>query len=39
MLHDAQTYRDPERFYPERFDGVHANEDDPRKIVFGYGRR
>ncbi|EPT00016.1 hypothetical protein FOMPIDRAFT_1123372, partial [Fomitopsis schrenkii] len=39
MLHDAETYRSPERFYPERFDGVHGNETDPQGIVFGYGRR
>lgn len=39
MLHDAEAYHEPERFKPERFDGVHANEEDPRKVLFGFGRR
>ena len=39
MLHDEEVYHEPERFNPQRFDGVHANEEDPRKVLFGFGRR
>ncbi|EJD54730.1 cytochrome P450 [Auricularia subglabra TFB-10046 SS5] len=38
MLHDEQTYPDPERFYPERHLGPNAQRD-PRSILFGFSRR
>ncbi|THH20292.1 hypothetical protein EW146_g1063 [Bondarzewia mesenterica] len=41
MLHDPQTYTNPETFNPQRFlesDGVPA-EQDPRLYCFGFGRR
>ncbi|KAJ1303732.1 hypothetical protein OPQ81_008156 [Rhizoctonia solani] len=38
MLHDAELYPDPEKFWPERF---LANEPapDPAAYAFGFGRR
>lgn len=38
MLHNGQTYADPMAFAPERFLGA-APEQDPRDLVFGFGRR
>jgi len=41
-LHDETAYQDPMDFIPERFIlDSHINRDvrDPRKFVFGYGRR
>ncbi|KAJ7077258.1 cytochrome P450 [Mycena belliarum] len=37
ILHDEETYSDPESFIPERFIGA-AKEADPA-FVFGFGRR
>ena len=40
MLQDPETYADPTVFKPERFlPGPHGPEMDPRKVVFGFGRR
>ncbi|PFH49401.1 hypothetical protein AMATHDRAFT_147734 [Amanita thiersii Skay4041] len=41
ITHDENLYPDPDSFKPERFlrtDG-HEPELDPRKIIFGFGRR
>ena len=41
MVRDPSRYKDPESFNPDRFipsDGTEP-EDDPREIVFGFGRR
>jgi len=38
MSRDADVYADPETFNPERFLGS-SPEQDPRDIVFGFGRR
>lgn len=42
MTRNAESYTDPERFWPERFekaDSEAADLLDPRKLVFGFGRR
>ncbi|KAI5465087.1 putative cytochrome P450 oxidoreductase OrdA-like protein [Mariannaea sp. PMI_226] len=41
FTHDPDVYRDPMAFKPERFLATesHAPEPDPRKFVFGFGRR
>ena len=41
MLHDPDTYSQPEVFNPERFipSEKHDAEMDPRKIIWGFGRR
>lgn len=43
MFRDADVYPDPEAFIPERFLELNEASDrelrDPKKIVFGFGRR
>ncbi|KZT66511.1 cytochrome P450 [Daedalea quercina L-15889] len=41
MLRDPDTYSQPEMFNPERFmsSEKHVAEMDPRKIIWGFGRR
>jgi len=42
MLRDPQMYPDPERFLPERYEGLDKSQleaIDPRNMVFGFGRR
>ncbi|KAF5375318.1 hypothetical protein D9757_009670 [Collybiopsis confluens] len=41
MMHDNDTYPKPDIFDPDRFTGVNGRkiEDDPRQVVFGFGRR
>ncbi|TFY51965.1 hypothetical protein EVJ58_g10278 [Rhodofomes roseus] len=39
MLHDPAEYPDPDAFRPERFNGLNDDQEDPRNIVFGFGRR
>ena len=41
MAHDPQVYKDPWLFNPDRFlpKESQAVDIDPRKYVFGFGRR
>lgn len=42
MSRDSALYPDAETFRPERFEGLDAeamNTRDPRKYIFGFGRR
>ncbi|KLO09941.1 cytochrome P450 [Schizopora paradoxa] len=41
MCHDPSRYHDPFEFRPERFlpDGERNTETDPKRLVFGFGRR
>lgn len=40
MSRDETMYKDPDTFYPERFEGeTGSNLLDPRAYVFGFGRR
>ncbi|TFK98708.1 cytochrome P450 [Pterulicium gracile] len=41
MMHDEEVHPDPDTFDPDRFTGVNGRriEDDPRDLVFGFGRR
>lgn len=42
MTRDETTYNSPEEFHPERFQDLHNSVTeviDPRRIVFGFGRR
>ncbi|KAF9808713.1 hypothetical protein IEO21_07775 [Rhodonia placenta] len=42
MSRDVEQYSDPDTFLPERFEAMspqEANKKDPRKYVFGFGRR
>lgn len=40
-MHDEEVHPDPDTFDPDRFTGVNGRriEDDPRDLVFGFGRR
>ncbi|KAK9049535.1 hypothetical protein SSX86_031497 [Deinandra increscens subsp. villosa] len=37
--HDPKVWEDPERFNPERFDGLEGNRDGFKLMPFGSGRR
>ncbi|KDQ14771.1 hypothetical protein BOTBODRAFT_132169 [Botryobasidium botryosum FD-172 SS1] len=40
MSRDGTIYKDPEAFYPERFEDKAGNDLlDPRSYIFGFGRR
>ncbi|KAL0064815.1 hypothetical protein AAF712_008212 [Marasmius tenuissimus] len=41
IMHDETVYSNPEVFDPDRFTGLNGRkvEDDPRQIIFGFGRR
>jgi cytochrome P450 len=41
MMHNEDTFPQPEEFRPERFmePSTVSEENDPTSIVFGYGRR
>lgn len=42
-MHDERIFSDPQKFHPERFEGVADPEleklHDPLNYVFGFGRR
>ncbi|KDQ11859.1 hypothetical protein BOTBODRAFT_189554 [Botryobasidium botryosum FD-172 SS1] len=39
ITRDEANYKDPERFWPERFENPETAELDPYKYAFGFGRR
>ncbi|KDQ51029.1 hypothetical protein JAAARDRAFT_73848 [Jaapia argillacea MUCL 33604] len=39
ILHDEKMYPDPDRFWPERWDGRFPDARDPRTYAFGFNRR
>jgi len=40
MTRDESMYKDGDRFFPERFEGIGAEKIlDPRTFIFGFGRR
>lgn len=42
IARDPDVYADPEAFVPERYldmDAANLEKNDPRKFVFGFGRR
>ncbi|KDQ06957.1 hypothetical protein BOTBODRAFT_167514 [Botryobasidium botryosum FD-172 SS1] len=39
LSRDEAHYKDPERFWPERFENPETAELDPYKYAFGWGRR
>ncbi|KDQ58240.1 hypothetical protein JAAARDRAFT_155938 [Jaapia argillacea MUCL 33604] len=39
IFHDEKMYPDPDRFWPERWDGRFPDARDPRNFAFGFNRR
>ncbi|KAL3536871.1 hypothetical protein ACH5RR_000237 [Cinchona calisaya] len=37
--HDLESWKEPEKFIPERFEGIEKNKDEFKFIPFGSGRR